>query len=156
MKSHLHIVVKREFLWPMFNVFSLNNAFSDFFRFLEEHTMSSKLKKTLKWINVISLWIVIESLHDVSTSHLEALVTCCFGLRELLRKQELVVDQLVSSSREGKHHMTTASRREAETSWSLSITIQSEFKCIHFNMNIGSNNTFSEEILVQPSRTTLV
>ena len=37
-------------------------------------------------------------LHDVSTSHLEALVTLCFLSRELLRKQELVVDrgQLVS------------------------------------------------------------
>ena len=40
-----------------------------------------------------SLWIVIESLHDVLASHLEALVTWCFCSWELARKQELMVDR---------------------------------------------------------------
>ena len=58
----------------------------------------------LKWINFNSLWIVIESLHDVLASHLEVLVTWCFGSREL-----------------PTHHMTKASRWKAEMSWRLTI-----------------------------------
>ena len=63
--------------------------------------------KKCYWIQYSWYWNVIFftyfgsfflKLHDVSTSHLESLVTWCFLSRELLTKQELVVDrgQLVS------------------------------------------------------------
>ena len=78
----------------------------------------------------------LETSHNVSASQLEVLVTWYFGSRELPRKQHI--------SHEGKHHVTKTSSWEAETSWIISKHYQKWVKFIHFNMNIGSNNTFSK------------
>ena len=61
--------------------------------------------------------VVFESLHWISTSQLEALVTWCCGSRELPRKQELVVDrgQLVFPRGKTSYPVTKASSWEAKT-----------------------------------------
>ena len=114
-------------------------------------------------MNLTHFGSCFEKIHYVSASQLEVLVTWCFPSREMPRKQELVVDHwwgvflyvnsflhfsvgpLWLSSREGKQNVTKTSSWEAETSGIVSKHDPKWLKFIHFNMDIGSNNTFSKE-----------
>ena len=92
-------------------------------------------------------------LHDVSASHLEALVTWCFLSRELLRKQELVVDRGQLHPLEHKRSVVRTLTHRAKEFVTTSEDQECELKHVHNALRMSGYTEWALVILKQKAKT---